>query len=194
MTEPGSLLSARCRCGPGPTGTTTDPSSSKSGYSQRWSSSRASSIPGVGAIRTTAASPSTTTRCSGASTIRSPAPARGSTTATTARTVSSRTGPSPGAPPATRVLNPWREVVLNQIWSALPPLTNLFTPKQELISETRVGAKVTQGPQPAKTPYQRLQGHPEQLDDHDDVVTQTRLVLTPEPMILPSCTVDRMYD
>jgi hypothetical protein len=34
--------------------------------------------------------------------------------------------------------------MLNQIWTALSPLTNLFTPQQKLLTKTRVGAKVTQ--------------------------------------------------
>ena len=37
---------------------------------------------------------------------------------------------------------PHEMAVLNQIWTALSPLTNLFTPQQKLISKTRIGAKV----------------------------------------------------
>lgn len=57
--------------------------------------------------------------------------------------------------------------VLNQIWTALSPLTNLFTPQQKLVSKTRHGAKVTKKYDTAKTPYQRLMEHPGALDDVD---------------------------
>ncbi len=57
--------------------------------------------------------------------------------------------------------------ILNQIWTALSPLTNLFTPQQKLLTKTRVGAKVTKTYDTATTPYQRLQAHPDALDDID---------------------------
>ena len=62
---------------------------------------------------------------------------------------------------------PGEVAVLNQIWPALSPLTNLFTPQQRLASKTRVGAKVTKTYDTAQTPYQRLLGHPDVLDDID---------------------------
>jgi hypothetical protein len=49
--------------------------------------------------------------------------------------------------------------VLNQIWTTLSPLTNLFTPQQKLTSKTRTGAKVTKKYDTAQTPYQRLLAH-----------------------------------
>ena len=72
-----------------------------------------------------------------------------------------------------RYETPGELAVLNQIWAALSPLTNLFTPQQKLIAKTRVGAKVTKRYDTAKTPYQRLlayhAAHPEHevLDHHD---------------------------
>lgn len=72
-----------------------------------------------------------------------------------------------------RYETPGEMATLNQIWAALSPLTNLFTPQQKLASKTRVGAKVTKRYDTAKTPYQRLlayhAAHPDQqvLDDHD---------------------------
>ena len=57
--------------------------------------------------------------------------------------------------------------VCNQIWTALSPLTNLFTPQQKLISKTRVGAKVAKRYDRAQTPYQRLLAHPGVLDEID---------------------------
>jgi hypothetical protein len=57
--------------------------------------------------------------------------------------------------------------VLNQIWAALSPLINLFTPQQKLISKTRAGAKVIKRYDTAQTPYQRLPAHPDALDDID---------------------------
>ncbi len=42
-----------------------------------------------------------------------------------------------------RYETPGEMAVLNQIWTALSPLTNLFTPQQKLLTKTRVGAKVT---------------------------------------------------
>jgi hypothetical protein len=50
--------------------------------------------------------------------------------------------------------------LLNQIWAALSPLMNLFTPQQKLLTETRVGAKVTRTYDIGQTPYQRLLGQP----------------------------------
>ena len=50
---------------------------------------------------------------------------------------------------ARRTVGYWRYdtagelAVLNQIWPALSPLINLFTPQQKLLSKTRTGAKVT---------------------------------------------------
>jgi hypothetical protein len=57
--------------------------------------------------------------------------------------------------------------LLNQIWAALSPLTNLFTPQQKLLTKTRVGATVTKTYDTAQTPYQRLLAHPEPLHDID---------------------------
>jgi hypothetical protein len=74
---------------------------------------------------------------------------------------------------ARRTVGYWRydtpaEVaVLNRIWPALSPLTNLFTPQQKLISKTRAGAKVTKRYDTAQTPYQRLLSHPDTLDPVD---------------------------
>jgi hypothetical protein len=75
---------------------------------------------------------------------------------------------------ARRTVGYWRydtagEVaVLNQIWMALSPLTNLFTPQQKLTSKVRIGAKLTKTYDTAQTPYQRLQGHPDACDDIDN--------------------------
>lgn len=66
-----------------------------------------------------------------------------------------------------RYETPREMAVLNQIWTALSPLTNLFTPQQKLISKTRIGAKVTKRYDTAATPYQRLLAHPDALDDTD---------------------------
>jgi hypothetical protein len=63
--------------------------------------------------------------------------------------------------------NPSEVALLNQIWTALSPLINLFTPQQKLISKSRRGAKVTKRYDTAQTPYQRLLAHPEALDDID---------------------------
>jgi hypothetical protein len=68
--------------------------------------------------------------------------------------------------------------VLNQIWTELSPLTNLFTPQQKLISKTRTGAKVTKKYDTAKTPYQRLLEHPEQLDQADAKLLAKRFQAT----------------
>jgi hypothetical protein len=65
--------------------------------------------------------------------------------------------------------------VLNQIWTALSPLTNLFTPQQKLISKTRAGAKVTKTYDTAQTPHQRLLTHPHALDDTDAKLLAKRL-------------------
>ena len=66
-----------------------------------------------------------------------------------------------------RYETPGEMAVLNQIWTTLSPLTNLFTPQQKLISKTRIGAKVIKKYDPAQTPYQRLLGHPDHLDPTD---------------------------
>ena len=68
--------------------------------------------------------------------------------------------------------------LLNQIWTALAPLTNLFTPQQKLISKTRTGAKVTKKYDIAKTPYQRLLEHPGVLDDIDAKLLAKRFQAT----------------
>lgn len=65
--------------------------------------------------------------------------------------------------------------VLNQIWTALSPLTNLFTPQQKLATKTRVGAKVTKTYDTAQTPHQRLLTHPDALDDTDAKLLAKRL-------------------
>jgi hypothetical protein len=57
--------------------------------------------------------------------------------------------------------------LLNQIWTTLSPLTNLFTPQQKLVSKTRTGAKVAKRYDTARTPYQRLLTYPDTLDDID---------------------------
>jgi len=62
---------------------------------------------------------------------------------------------------------PGEVALLNQIWAALSPLINLFTPQQKLLTKTRAGAKVTKTYDSAQTPYQRLLAHPEALDDID---------------------------
>ena len=77
-----------------------------------------------------------------------------------------------------RYETPAQMAVLNQIWTALSPLTNLFTPQQKLVSKTRVGATVTKTYDTAKTPYQRLLGHPDALDDHDAKMLIKRLDTT----------------
>jgi hypothetical protein len=64
--------------------------------------------------------------------------------------------------------------VLNQIWTTLSPLTNLFTPQQKLTSKTRTGAKVTKKYDTAQTPYQRLLAHhPGVLDKRRTTTSQT---------------------
>jgi hypothetical protein len=74
---------------------------------------------------------------------------------------------------ARRTVGYWRydtpsEVaLLNQIWAALSPLINLFTPQQKLLTKTRVGAKVTKTYDIGQTPCQRLLTHPDVLDDID---------------------------
>jgi Integrase core domain len=74
---------------------------------------------------------------------------------------------------ARRTVGYWRYdspaavALLNQIWAALSPLINLFTPQQKLLTKTRVGAKVTKTHDTAQTPYQRLLTHPEALDEID---------------------------
>ncbi|MDP9143854.1 MAG: transposase family protein [Actinomycetota bacterium] len=85
---------------------------------------------------------------------------------------------------ARRTVGYWRYdtaremAVLNQIWTALSPLTNLFTPQQKLISKTRVGAKVTKRYDTATTPYQRLLQHPDALDDIDTRLLAKRFETT----------------
>jgi hypothetical protein len=66
-----------------------------------------------------------------------------------------------------RYETPREMALLNQIWTALSPLTNLFTPQQKLVSKTRIGAKVTKKYDQAKTPYQRLLAHSGVLDEVD---------------------------
>ena len=74
---------------------------------------------------------------------------------------------------ARRTVGYWRYdtpgeiAVLNQIWPALSPLINLFTPQQKLRTKTRVGAKVAKTYDRAQTPYQRLLSHPGALDEVD---------------------------
>ena len=74
---------------------------------------------------------------------------------------------------ARRTVGYWRYdtpgelAVLNLIWPALSPLINLFTPQQKLLTKTRIGARVTKRYDTAQTPYQRLLGHPNALDDVD---------------------------
>ncbi len=77
-----------------------------------------------------------------------------------------------------RYETPGEMAVLNQVWTALSPLTNLFTPQQKLVSKTRVGAKVTKKYDTAKTPYQRLLGHPDVLDAHDTKMLAKRFQTT----------------
>jgi Integrase core domain len=62
---------------------------------------------------------------------------------------------------------PGEVALLNQIWVALSPLINLFTPQQKLLTKTRIGAKVTKTYDTAQTPYQRLLAHPDALDPVD---------------------------
>ncbi len=57
-------------------------------------------------------------------------------------------------------------------------MTNLFTPQQKLISKVRVGAKVTKRYDTARTPYQRLLGHPDHLDEHDAKMLAKQLPTT----------------
>ncbi|MBA3620668.1 MAG: integrase, partial [Acidothermales bacterium] len=77
-----------------------------------------------------------------------------------------------------RYQTPGEMTVLNQIRTALSPLTNLFTPQQKLLSKTRVGAKITKKYDTAQTPYQRLLTHPEHLDDIDAELLAKRLHTT----------------
>jgi Integrase core domain len=85
---------------------------------------------------------------------------------------------------ARRTVGYWRydtpsEVaLLNQIWAALSPLINLFTPQQKLLTKTRSGAKVTKTYDTAQTPYQRLLAHPDALDDIDARVLAALLQAT----------------
>jgi hypothetical protein len=87
---------------------------------------------------------------------------------------------------ARRTVGYWRYdtpseiAVLNRIWPALSPLINLFTPQQKLTSKTRIGAKVTKRYDAAQTPYQRLLGHPDTLDDLD-TARLAHLVQTTNP-------------
>ena len=80
-----------------------------------------------------------------------------------------RTGTSPAAPSVGywRYDTPSEVALLNQIWAALSPLINLFTPQQKLLTKTRVGATVTKTYDTGQTPYQRLLVHSEALDDID---------------------------
>ena len=77
-----------------------------------------------------------------------------------------------------RYETPREMAVLNQIWAALSPLTNLFTPQQKLVSKVRVGAKITKTYDTARTPYQRLLDHPDALDDHDTKMLAKQLETT----------------
>jgi transposase InsO family protein len=77
-----------------------------------------------------------------------------------------------------RYQTPGQMAVLNQIWTTLSPLTNLFTPQQKLVSKTRQGAKVTKKHDTAQTPYQRLLGHPDQLDEIDAKLLAKRVDTT----------------
>lgn len=77
-----------------------------------------------------------------------------------------------------RYQTPGQMAVLNQIWTTLSPLTNLFTPQQKLVSKTRQGAKVTKKHDTAQTPYQRLLGNPDQLDEIDAKLLAKRLDTT----------------
>jgi len=72
---------------------------------------------------------------------------------------------------------PGEVTVLNQIWPALSPLINLFTPQQKLATKTRAGAKVIKTYDTAQTPYQRLLGHPV-LDDVDTARLAAQLTST----------------
>jgi hypothetical protein len=74
-----------------------------------------------------------------------------------------------------RYETPAEMALLNQIWTALSPLTNLFTPQQKLLSKTRVGAKVIKRYDTARTPYQRLLAHPDALDDVDRALLDKQL-------------------
>jgi plasmid stabilization system protein ParE len=77
-----------------------------------------------------------------------------------------------------RYETPREMALLNQIWTALSPLTNLFTPQQKLVAKTRDGAKVTKRYDTAKTPYQRLLAHPDALDDIDAKLLAKRFQAT----------------
>lgn len=77
-----------------------------------------------------------------------------------------------------RYETPGEMAVLNQIWTALSPLTNLFTPQQKLVSKTRLGAKVTKKYDTAQTPHQRLLAHTEYLDAVDAGLLAKRLQTT----------------
>ncbi len=77
-----------------------------------------------------------------------------------------------------RYETPGEMAVLNQIWTALSPLTNLFTPQQKLVSKTRTGAKVTKKYDTAQTPYQRLLAHTDHLDAVDAKLLAKRLDTT----------------
>jgi hypothetical protein len=77
-----------------------------------------------------------------------------------------------------RYETPGEMAVLNQIWTALSPLTNLFTPQQKLLAKTRIGAKVIKKYDRAQTPYQRLLGHPDQLDSYDAKLLAKQLQTT----------------
>lgn len=64
------------------------------------------------------------------------------------------------------------------LWTALSPPSNLFTPQQKLFTRTRVGAKVTKTYDTAKTPYQRLLEHPDALDETDNQLLAKRFAAT----------------
>ncbi len=69
--------------------------------------------------------------------------------------------------------------VLNQIWTTLSPLTNLFTPQQKLVSKTRVGAKVTKKYDTATTPHRRAERDPAVSVEDKAILTDTHSDLNP---------------
>ena len=60
---------------------------------------------------------------------------------------------------------PGEVAVLNQIWPALSPLINLFTPQQKLVTKTRTGAKVTKTLRHRPNPLPAAAPPPAALDD-----------------------------
>jgi len=71
--------------------------------------------------------------------------------------------------------------VLNQIWTAMSPLSNLFSPQQKLISKVRTGAKVTKKYDTAQTPYQRLLHHHHDALDPTDAKLLAKRFKTTNP-------------